>query len=197
MLYQTLTGNASTLGSMVAAGGSITVTPSEIPQMVQGALVNNYAVTATIDVNGHFSIVLLQNAKIRMIAKDSSGTTFFDGNLHLTDSAALDISAYLEATPPFVLQNTYTNAAISAQNAAISADAAAASATTASNAAISATASQSAAAISEANALASANSLAGTLFNIDTEGNLTPRGTITTYVDTAFTLDGNGDITTI
>lgn len=128
MNYQILTGSAATLGTTKAAGGTITATPAELPQMVQGAMLTNFSVSTTFDANGLFSLQLAQTAKVKIVAKDASANTFYTGIIHLTDDAALNISAYLADVPPAILLNSYITAEQSALAAQTSAEAAAAAA---------------------------------------------------------------------
>jgi hypothetical protein len=118
MLYQTLSGNTSNVGLAIAQGGTATIKPSIVPQMIQGSIATLVPDTVSIDANGDFSFSIARTARVRLVITDSSGRICADVPLQITDDAAANLSTYMETVPPEVLRNTFINAANAAASAA-------------------------------------------------------------------------------
>lgn len=101
MAQQTLTGNAKTLGA-VADGGTVTITPSEYPQIIGGVVLSTAPITATINATtGDFSIDVTQGAKVKVKCVDGRGKVFCNAHIHITSDASANLSSYLpvQTTP--------------------------------------------------------------------------------------------------
>lgn len=105
MNTQVLTGYARDLGA-VSAGGTITAAPAFYPQSVQGVLISSNPEVSGIDITtGYFSLTLPQTASITMIARDLAGRVFFSQNIVVSNDAAANVTLYLQANPPQILQS--------------------------------------------------------------------------------------------
>lgn len=105
MNTQTLTGYARDLGA-VSAGGSITAVPAFYPQIVDGVLLSSNPEISIIDITtGHFLLTIPQTASIALIARDLAGKVFFSQSIVVSNDVAADVTLYLQANPPQVLQS--------------------------------------------------------------------------------------------
>lgn len=117
MLYQVFSGNIASLGVTYTTGSTVTFKPATIPQLVQGSLLTMDQQSATVEVDGSFTVQLAQTARVRMMVVDGLGKTCADLTLHITDDASADLSMYIESAPPEALRNQLINAQLSAEDA--------------------------------------------------------------------------------